>query len=282
MKKILLLIPLAFAASLAWFVWLEPSPAPETAPPASPQAGADRAPPAASAGEAVPAPQVMPAKVAPLPTSFRGTSVDGSFSVDASGNLLITRDIRNLFDYFLSAVGEEPLQQSLDRLRAYIAAELQEPARGQALALMQQYIDYKKELVLLERDLPRLADLDALRQREAAVKALRARIFSNEAHVAFFADEETYNQFTLERLAHQICRRDLAQAKVERCWSFASAVLAPERRYELPYGVAEALSLDDKGAWLGIDNGDHARADGDVRPFVLRFAAPAGGWLGDK
>ncbi len=32
--------------------------------------------------------------------------------------------------------------------------------------------------------------------------------------------------FTLERLAHQICRRDLAQAKVERCWSFASAVLA--------------------------------------------------------
>ncbi|MCO3489549.1 lipase chaperone, partial [Pseudomonas aeruginosa] len=41
MKKILLLIPLAFAASLAWFVWLEPSPAPETAPPASAQAGAD-------------------------------------------------------------------------------------------------------------------------------------------------------------------------------------------------------------------------------------------------
>ena len=84
--------------------------------------------------------------------------------------------------------------------------------------------------------------------------------------------------FTLERLAHQICRRDLAQAKVERCWSFASAVLAPERRYELPYGVAEALSLDDKGAWLGIDNGDHARADGDVRPFVLRRRPPAAGW----
>ncbi|WP_193372338.1 hypothetical protein [Pseudomonas aeruginosa] len=38
MKKILLLIPLAFAASLAWFVWLEPSPAPET--PASAQATA--------------------------------------------------------------------------------------------------------------------------------------------------------------------------------------------------------------------------------------------------
>lgn len=54
----------------------------------------------------------MPAKVAPLPTSFRGTSVDGSFSVDASGNLLITRDIRNLFDYFLSAVGESPCSKA--------------------------------------------------------------------------------------------------------------------------------------------------------------------------
>ncbi|RYM12980.1 lipase chaperone, partial [Pseudomonas aeruginosa] len=50
MKKILLLIPLAFAASLAWFVWLEPSPAPETAPPASPQACPRRPPPPAALG----------------------------------------------------------------------------------------------------------------------------------------------------------------------------------------------------------------------------------------
>ncbi|MGV8597295.1 lipase secretion chaperone, partial [Pseudomonas aeruginosa] len=109
----------------------------------------------------MPAPQVMPAKVAPLPTSFRGTSVDGSFSVDASGNLLITRDIRNLFDYFLSAVGEEPLQQSLDRLRAYIAAELQEPARGQARQVAFEQHQFLLVVDVLLHQRQRLADLDA-------------------------------------------------------------------------------------------------------------------------
>lgn len=88
--------------------------------------------------------------------------------------------------------------------------------------------------------------------------------------------------FTLERLAHQVCRRDVGTGAQEQCWSFAAGALAPERRYDLPYGVAEALIIDDKGAWIGLDNGDHARADGDVRPFVLRFAAPVGGWLGGK
>lgn len=99
-----------------------------------------------------------------------------------------------------------------------------------------------------------------------------------------FSDLALYKDklFTLERLAHQICRRDPKTGAQELCWSFAAGALAPERRYDLPYGVAEALILDDKGAWIGLDNGEHARADGDSRPYVLRFAAPAGGWLGGK
>ncbi|MGH8410774.1 MAG: DNA topoisomerase IV, partial [Pseudomonas sp.] len=32
------------------------------------------------------------------------------------------------------------------------------------------------------------------------------------------------------------------------------------------------------GAWIGIDNNFGARADGEKRPVVYRFAAPAGGW----
>ncbi|MDF3933613.1 esterase-like activity of phytase family protein [Pseudomonas citronellolis] len=99
-----------------------------------------------------------------------------------------------------------------------------------------------------------------------------------------FSDLSLYQGklFTLERLVHQICRRDPASGAAERCWSFAEGALAPQRRYALPYGVAEALVIDDKGAWIGLDNGDEPRADGDARPYVLRFAAPAEGWLGGK
>ena len=42
--------------------------------------------------------------------------------------------------------------------------------------------------------------------------------------------------------------------------------------------MAEALAIDDDGAWIGIDNGGYTRADGEKRPIVWRFAAPVDGW----
>lgn len=84
--------------------------------------------------------------------------------------------------------------------------------------------------------------------------------------------------FTLERMAYRVCRRALNTGEVERCWSFANDGLTDARLYNTGYGNAEALSLDAKGAWIGVDNGNHVRADGEKRPIVWRFAAPQGGW----
>ena len=84
--------------------------------------------------------------------------------------------------------------------------------------------------------------------------------------------------FTLERMAYRICRRTPGTGDVERCWSFADDGLIAPRRYNSAYGNAEALSVDAEGAWIGVDNGNHVRADGEKRPVVWRFAAPQGGW----
>ena len=84
--------------------------------------------------------------------------------------------------------------------------------------------------------------------------------------------------FTLERMAYRICRRTPATGAVERCWSFANDALTDNRLYNSGYGNTEALSLDAQGAWIGVDNGNHVRADGEKRPIVWRFAAPQGGW----
>lgn len=92
--------------------------------------------------------------------------------------------------------------------------------------------------------------------------------------LAFF-EEKLY---TLERQAHRICRRTPANGEVERCWSFAAEALTDARRYPVHYGMAEALSVDAQGAWIGVDNGSQTRSDGEKRPIVWRFAAPAGGW----
>ncbi|MBT2370597.1 esterase-like activity of phytase family protein [Pseudomonas fluorescens] len=95
-----------------------------------------------------------------------------------------------------------------------------------------------------------------------------------------FADISLFNGklFTLERNAFQICRRDAVTAKVELCWSYADEALVPQRRYPQAYGLAEALVVDEEGAWIGLDNNFGPRAGGEKRPMVYRFAVPAGGW----
>lgn len=214
MKKALFALPLLIGAGLALMLYLQPghqptlvsSPATATVTKPVPQAPAEAMTPAASDT------QKKAPKLA-LPASFAGTDVDGRFRVDAAGNLIISEDIRRIFDYFLASIGEESLQASVERLRGYIDGQLQEPARARAQALLDQYLAYKRELVLLERDLPQMANLDAMRQREAAVQALRARLFDSETHQAFFAREEGYNRFTLERLAIQHDSRMSAEEK---------------------------------------------------------------------
>jgi hypothetical protein len=105
--------------------------------------------------------------------------------------------------------------------------------------------------------------------------------FSNAKAVSRdFADLSLFDGklFTLERNAYQICRRDSQTAKVEHCWSFAAQALQEHRRYPQAYGLAEALVVDAEGAWIGLDNNNGARADGEERPIIWRFAAPDGGW----
>lgn len=85
--------------------------------------------------------------------------------------------------------------------------------------------------------------------------------------------------FTLERQQRQICRRALHTGVSERCWSYKDTAFAPERLYPTPYGVAEALWLEDDYAWVGLDNNGRTRSDGEERPIVWKFAAPSGGWL---
>jgi lipase chaperone LimK len=203
-KKLLLLIPVFFLASLALMLLWQPQEAAlettglATAPTSA--RGAAEPPPVVTQTTKAAAPLI---RAPSLPGSLRGTHVDGAFQVDAAGHLLITEDIRHIFDYFLSTLGEEPLQQSIGRLRAYIDQQLQAPASAEAQALLNQYLAYKRELIMLEKDLPQVPDLNTLRQRENSVQALRARLFSPEVHQVFFATEEVQNRFTLERLAIQ-------------------------------------------------------------------------------
>lgn len=138
-----------------------------------------------------------------LPGSLRDTEVDGEFEVDANGHLKITNGIRRIFDYFLSAVGEEPVESILARIRAYIRHKLPAGAAAEAEKILDGYIAYKRGLESVQQVAPPSngqMDLDAVRYQMQQVQTLRTQYLSPEVISAFFGDEDAYDRYTLARL----------------------------------------------------------------------------------
>ncbi len=136
-----------------------------------------------------------------MPKSLQDTEVDGALEVDGNGNLVISRGVRQMFDYFLTAVGEEDLTTIIARIRAYIRHKLPPKAAAQAEKLLEAYISYRDGLGRL----PQIQgdptqNIAAVRQQKQAVQSLRSQYFDRVVIEAFFGDEDAYDNYTLARL----------------------------------------------------------------------------------
>lgn len=137
-----------------------------------------------------------------LPASLQGTDVDGELPVDAAGHLRVVRGVRNCFDYFLSTIGEAPVEQVRERLQAYVSHQLKDPARAEALDLLNRYLNYRAALEQLvqQGEGPPASSVEALRTRLAQQLRLRQQMFSPTEHAAFFADEEQLGNYSVASL----------------------------------------------------------------------------------
>lgn len=142
---------------------------------------------------------------APLPVSLEGVDTSIQLTINEQGFLIVTAALKDTFDLYLSALGEESLQQIRQRVFANLKQQLQQPALGQAEELFDRYIDYKQDLAsiqdyLNEQDMAS-GQLDGYRQRSEKVKALRYQYFSEEEHQAFFTQEEEYDEYMFQQLS---------------------------------------------------------------------------------
>ena len=138
-----------------------------------------------------------------LPSSLRGSQVDGVLRVDSAGHLRIDRQVRSVFDYFLSALGEEPLPVILARLHAYIHQQLPAMAAAEAIALLDQYVAYKQALAQLptpQQTQGGQVDVSAMEQRLSMVQGLRRQYLPTQAVQAFFGEEDAYAAYSLARV----------------------------------------------------------------------------------
>lgn len=137
-----------------------------------------------------------------LPASLRGTDVPSGWDkTDATGALVPTPQLRQLFEHYLAALGEETLAQLVARLEVTLST-LEEPARSEAVEILGAYLDYKLELGELETASGEAVSLnpDAMARQLSQIRALRRQWLNAETADAFFAMEEAVDDFQLAQM----------------------------------------------------------------------------------
>lgn len=149
----------------------------------------------------------MDGKRTPFAASLRDTQPDGDLrsmqggSASASTAPLAYGELRRLFDYYLSTVGEQSIDAITQQIRSELARRL-DPAQAQkAQRLLALYIEFKRELVRLESQ-PQLAGngVQAVRGRFLAMQDVRSRYFSATESEGMFGFEDAYDMDAISRL----------------------------------------------------------------------------------
>lgn len=130
-----------------------------------------------------------------VPASLLGSTPDGAVTVDANGRLRPSIELRRLFDYFLSAIGELDLAAIRARLLDYLGSTENPVLAAEVAALFDRYVDYQAELAQQSASFGAAPE-----DRLVGAMALRRRFFDAATAAAFFADEEAYAQTTLRKL----------------------------------------------------------------------------------
>lgn len=158
------------------------------------------------------------------PASLRDSEPDGAVTLDASGRVRASIELRRLFDYFLSAIGERDVAAIRALLLDHVRALHGDAVASAVAALFDRYVDYQQALAAMNAPLG-----ESLRARLERVRDLRRRLLDPAMADAFFGDEERYTEYTLDRRDLMSDRALDARTRDERLRDLESR-LSPEQR----------------------------------------------------
>lgn len=133
--------------------------------------------------------------------SQQDTEINCQMQMDGSNRLIVNEQTRNCFEYFITQYGEKSIEQIQQDFRRYIAQNHQEPALSQILDLWERYMQYRQALGNLTPP-SGISDEDPAYYRNIyqSTQNLRQQFFSNHEIEGLFGTEDTYHEYTLDRM----------------------------------------------------------------------------------
>ncbi|NNC15428.1 lipase chaperone [Corallococcus exiguus] len=221
MKRRAVILVVALCALLGagvfswWKVRASDAPGPAVTPSAVPVAQGSRpqgAAPAVPGAVVTASPDSQAgAPLPPLPGSLQDTEEDGAVLVDASGHLVPNADLRRLFNYYLSATGEESASLIRERILAALRAKkLPAAAMDEAVQVLDDYLAYLEAARGLGSN-GSAATMDTAERLESLRKLRREHL--GGAADGLFGQEEAVDAVAVERLK---LMKDASLTKEER------------------------------------------------------------------
>lgn len=131
------------------------------------------------------------------PPSLEGTQIDGALTLDAAGHFVPTREALDLFNYFLTATGEEPLPALYDRIVHEIETRLPAAAANEAIAFFENYLEYLERV----RGLHEAGQIpwQSYETSRATLQNLRSEIFGADLASTLFQEQDLTAQIGIEQ-----------------------------------------------------------------------------------
>lgn len=234
---------------------------------------------------------VVMANDEPLPKSLRGTDIGYKLLTDEAGNLRISSDVKEVFDFFLSAMVDEDIDQIVARINQHLSDNLSGEALAQARTILDQYLTMKEALYDYEveaaenlalEDAQSVSAYERLAQRVETRNRIRKDSLDPEVYESFYAREEAYDNHTLARLAiqqdaslNEAQKAAALEALEDQAPEFIKAARADSQRIETLRSQTERLAKqsDEIGQQEAQAQIDELRRDMYGDEAVERFKA---------
>lgn len=137
----------------------------------------------------------------PFLRSLEGTRPDGELAVAEGEALVVNAELVRLFDYYLSGVGEKPVDAIRREIERVLDERLKARAASEAKDVLSRYLAYKQALVDVEKNPAATGgSTEAMRARLAAMQQTRTRFFSAAEAEAMFGMEDAQHLDAVARL----------------------------------------------------------------------------------
>lgn len=146
-------------------------------------------------------------RASPFVRSMQDTLPDGDLRTMQAGSkagatgVLAYGELKRLFDYYLSAVGEQSIETITLQIRSELDRRLPPEQAKKAQRLLALYIEFKRELVRLETQHQLAGNgVQAIRARLLTMQDLRSRYFNEEETQGMFGFDDAYDLDAIARL----------------------------------------------------------------------------------